>query len=97
MTRDLIICPMLYYSSGTDKNSSVYRNTLFKFRLNNLDAVGNSATVTAYSVAVNNNFGALLLIEEEQSPEEMFVAIKAAVKTTAEDILGKKSRSSKQP
>jgi len=37
------------------------------------------------------------LIEEEQSPEEMFVAIKAAVKTTAEDILGKTSRSSKQP
>ena len=50
-----------------------------------------------YNVEVNNRFEELRLLEDDKPPEEMFKKVKDTVTATAESILGKAPRRSKQP
>jgi hypothetical protein len=63
----------------------------------NLGALNDPATKTSYNLKVNNRFEALRMLEEERSPEEMYVAFKETIKTVAEEVLGRERKRTIKP
>ena len=66
------------------------RPRIKRLRLN-LRALDNPAMKVAYNIAVNNKFEALRMLEE-RTPDELYIALKEVVKTTAKEILGREPK-----
>jgi len=63
----------------------------------NVDALRDGEMRLKYNAEVNNRFAVLRLLEEERTPEELFVAIKETLKTVAEENIGRKPKKTNKP